>query len=241
MGVPVHAVSMADTLACIEHWLEDEARPHLLVTLNPELLMSARVNRAFWQLLQTTDLNVPDGVGLVWALRRRGVPAPMRVAGSDLFELVCARAAQRGWRPFLLGAAPGVAEKAAAVLQARYPGLQVAGCYAGSPAPEEEDAIVARVQASGADLVFLAYGSPAQELWLGRNLARTGARLGIGVGGAFNFVAGVTPRAPLWMRQMGLEWLHRLILQPWRWRRQRVLPLFVWLVLTSQDRPLVKP
>jgi len=237
MGVPVQALSMEETLACIERWLTEEARPHLVVTLNPELLMSARVTPAFWQLLQTTDLNVPDGIGLVWALRWRGIPAPMRVPGVELFEALCARAAQRGWRPFLLGAAPGVAEKAAAVLMARYPGLQIAGCYAGSPAPAEETAIVERIRASGADLLFVAYGAPAQELWLGRNLARTGARLGIGVGGAFNFVAGVTPRAPRWMRQAGLEWLHRLMVQPWRWRRQLVLPLFVWLVLTGQDRP----
>lgn len=237
MGVPVHALSMRETLATVEAWLTDGQRPRLLVTLNPEMLMRARVDAAFWQLLQHTDLNVPDGIGLVWAMRRRGVAVPERVAGSDLFEVLCARAAQRGWRPYLLGAAPGVAEKAAAVLCARYPGLQVAGCYAGSPAPEEEEAIVARIRESGADILFLAYGSPQQELWLGRNLARTGARLGIGVGGAFNFVAGVTPRAPLWMRRAGLEWLHRLLHQPWRWRRQIVLPLFVWLVLTGRDHP----
>lgn len=237
MGVPVHALSMEETLACAEAWLSAGQSAHLIVTLNPEMLMRARDDAVFWTLLQHTALNVPDGIGLVWAARRRGVPVPERVPGVELFEALCARAAQRGWRPFLLGAAPGVAERAAAVLEARYPGLQVAGCYAGSPAPEEEDAIVERVRATGADMLFVAYGAPAEELWLGRNLARTGARLGVGVGGAFDFIAGVTRRAPLWVRRVGLEWLHRLLLQPWRWRRQRVLPLFVWLVLTGQDRP----
>ncbi len=238
MGVPVHALSMAETLGCVESWFDAAQRPRWIVTLNPEMLMRARVDAAFWQALQRTDLNVPDGIGLVWAARRRGVPVPERVPGVELCEALCARAAQRGWRPFFLGAAPGVAEKAAAVLQARYLGLDVAGCYAGSPALDEEDAITARVRDSGADLLFVAYGSPAQELWLARNLARTDARLGMGVGGAFDFIAGVTPRAPVWMCRMGLEWLHRLLMQPWRWKRQRVLPLFVWLVLTGRDRPL---
>jgi N-acetylglucosaminyldiphosphoundecaprenol N-acetyl-beta-D-mannosaminyltransferase len=138
---------------------------------------------------------------------------------------------------FYLGAAPGVAERTAEILAARHPGLPVAGCYAGSPAPEEEDGIVARVRAARTDLLFVAYGAPRQDLWLDRNLARTGAAVGIGVGGAFDFVAGVATRAPRWVQRLGLEWLHRLACEPWRWRRQLALPAFAWRVLTGRDAP----
>jgi N-acetylglucosaminyldiphosphoundecaprenol N-acetyl-beta-D-mannosaminyltransferase len=132
----------------------------------------------------------------------------------------------------MLGAAPGIAQKAADVLRARYPGVQIVGVYAGSPAPSDEDALVERVNASGADILFVAYGAPVQDKWIARNLPRLRVKMAMGVGGSFDFVAGIIPRAPLWMRQAGLEWLYRLYLQPWRARRMLRLPRFVWAVLT---------
>jgi N-acetylglucosaminyldiphosphoundecaprenol N-acetyl-beta-D-mannosaminyltransferase len=167
----------------------------------------------------------------------RGKRLRERVAGSDLVPRLSAEAANRGWRIFFLGAAPGVAEKTADILSKRNPGLQVVGCYAGSPALDEEDDIVERVRASRADILLVAYGAPKQDLWLDRNLARTGATVGIGVGGSFDFIAGVSRRAPRWVQRLGLEWLDRLIREPWRWRRQVVLPHFVWLVLAGRDEP----
>ncbi len=145
-------------------------------------------------------------------------------------------AAVRGWRVYFLGAAPGVAEETSRRLSIRFPDLRVAGTYSGSPAQDEEDAIVSRIQASHADLLFVAYGAPKQDLWLQRNLERTGASVGMGVGGSFDFIAGVQTRAPRWVQRIGLEWLYRLIREPWRWRRQLALPQFVWLVLTRNNR-----
>ncbi|MGB9890029.1 MAG: WecB/TagA/CpsF family glycosyltransferase, partial [Anaerolineae bacterium] len=101
------------------------------------------------------------------------------------------------------------------------------------PRQQEEDEIVQRIREARADILLVAYGAPAQDLWLARNLARTGAKVGIGVGGAFDYIAGIVPRAPRWMRRVGLEWLYRLFRQPWRWRRQRVLPLYALLVLLA--------
>jgi N-acetylglucosaminyldiphosphoundecaprenol N-acetyl-beta-D-mannosaminyltransferase len=150
--------------------------------------------------------------------------------------LIAERAARQGWRLFLLGAAPGVAEKTARILTGHYPGLHIVGTYAGSPAAEEEDQIVAMINASQADILFVAYGAPNQDKWIARNLPRLKVGVAMGVGGAFDFIAGVTQRAPVWMRQAGIEWLHRLIQQPWRWRRMLRLPLFAVAVMRQGSR-----
>ncbi len=236
MGAPVHDVTMAETLALIAQWI-DTGGVHQIATVNPEFLMKARRDPDFRATLQRAALCIPDGIGVLWAARMRGKKLRERVAGSDLVPLLSAEAARQGWRVFYLGAAPGVAEKAAAILAARYPGLIVAGCYAGSPAPEDENDIVARVRAAQADILLVAYGAPKQDLWLDRNLARTGTAVGIGVGGSFDFIAGVSRRAPRWVQRLGLEWLDRLVREPWRWRRQLALPHFAWLVLTGRDAP----
>jgi len=236
MGVPIHDVTTAETVALIDRWIATGGT-HQIATVNPEFLMKARRDSDFRATLQRAALCIPDGIGVLWAARMRGKRLRERVAGSDLVPLLSAEAAQRGWRIFYLGAAPGVAEKTAAILAARYPGLNVAGCYAGSPAPEEEEDIVARVRAAQTDILLVAYGAPKQDLWLDRNLARTGAAVGIGVGGSFDFIAGVSRRAPRWMQRLGLEWFYRLVREPWRWRRQLALPQFAWLVLTGRDAP----
>ncbi|HEY6411796.1 MAG TPA: WecB/TagA/CpsF family glycosyltransferase, partial [Ktedonobacteraceae bacterium] len=123
-------------------------------------------------------------------------------------------------------AAPGVAEAAAARLRELASGLEIAGTYAGSPAANEEDAIIERVQAAQADVLCVAYGAPAQELWIGRNLARLPSAVAIGVGGAYDFLSGRQQRAPVFMRKLGLEWLYRLFREPRRWRRMLALPRF---------------
>ncbi|MBZ0301966.1 MAG: WecB/TagA/CpsF family glycosyltransferase, partial [Anaerolineae bacterium] len=150
---------------------------------------------------------------------------------SDGVPIIAARAAEKGWRLFFLGAAPGVADKAAAVLRAKHPDLQIVGTTSGSPARDEEDALVEQVNASGADILFVAYGAPEQDKWIARNLPRLRVSMAMGIGGAFDFIAGVLPRAPLGMQRLGLEWLFRLYLQPWRFRRMLRLPRFVLAVL----------
>ncbi len=236
MGVPIHDVTLEETVTLVGRWIA-EGGPHQIATVNPEFLMKARRDAAFRATLQRAALCVPDGIGVLWAARLRGIRLRERVAGSDLVPCLSAAAARQGWRVFYLGAAPGVAERTASILTARYPGLDVAGCYAGSPAVEEEADIVARVRAARTDLLFVAYGAPKQDLWLARNLARSGAAVGIGVGGSFDFIAGVARRAPPWIQHCGLEWLYRLIQEQWRWRRQLVLPHFVWLMISGHHAP----
>ena len=193
--------------------------------------MIAQKDINFRNILRRCDLTVPDGVGLLWAAKHMGTPLPERVTGSDGVPKIAERAAQTGWKLYLLGAAPGVAEKTADILRERYPGVQIVGTYSGSPAPEEEAEIVEKINASGADILFVAYGAPEQDKWIARNTPRLRVKMAMGVGGSFDFIAGVIPRAPLWMQQMGLEWLYRLYLQPWRIRRMMRLPRFVIAVL----------
>jgi N-acetylglucosaminyldiphosphoundecaprenol N-acetyl-beta-D-mannosaminyltransferase len=230
LGVRVDDATYADLLVQARTFVES-GEPHQIITLNSEMLVLAAKDPGFRRLLNGADLNVPDGVGLMLAARLLGHPLRERVTGSDGIYHLAAECARLGYRPFFLGGAPGVAETAARRLVAAYPGLDVAGTYAGSPRAEEEDDIVQTVRAAAPDLLFVAYGVPAEEEWIARNAQRLGVPVMIGVGGAFDFVAGVTRRAPAWMRRAGLEWLHRLVHQPWRWRRQLSLPHFVILVL----------
>lgn len=238
LGVPVDAITFEGLLDRIAAWVAAGDGLRQICTVSPEFVMIAQDDPDFMRVLHEADLCVADGVGLLFAARFLGRPLPQRVTGSDGVPLIAERAARMGWKLFLLGAAPGVAEQASAALRARFPGVQIVGTYAGSPAPEEEAGIVARVNASGADILFVAYGAPRQDVWIARNRDRLEVRVALGVGGSLDFVAGVVPRAPRWMRRLALEWLFRLLIQPWRWRRMLRLPRFVWAVLRCGERPL---
>lgn len=237
LGVAIDAVDFGGLLGRIDAWVaEQRANPHRVVcrqvcTVNPEFIVDARANSAFAEVLQRADLRVPDGIGVLWAAGMLGTPLRERVTGSDGIFRIAERAAQRGWRVFFLGAAPGVALRTAERLRELYPGLIVAGAYDGSPSDDEWPATAAWLHSTQTDILFVAYGHPNQDFWIDRHRAELPTAVALGVGGAFDFVAGVTIRAPAWMQQLGLEWLHRLIRQPWRWRRMTKLPVFVLLVL----------
>jgi N-acetylglucosaminyldiphosphoundecaprenol N-acetyl-beta-D-mannosaminyltransferase len=235
LGVRVDDATYDDLLAHVDAYVAS-GRPHQLVTLNPEMVMAAHGDPAFRRDLNAAELNVADGVGLTFAARLLGHPLRERVTGSDGIYRLAAHCARRGYRPFFLGAAPGVAEIVAERLVAQNPSLQVAGTYAGSPHAQDEDDIIALVRASAPDLLLVAYGVPAEEKWIARNRDHLGVPVMIGVGGSFDFVAGAIQRAPVWMRRAGLEWLYRLFKEPWRWRRQMALPRFVLLVLAQRLR-----
>ncbi len=238
LGVRVDDVTMTEAVASVETFIAVPRAPcRQVATVNPEFIITARHNADFARVLAASDLNLPDGANLVRAARMLGRPLSERVAGSDLIWRLAERGAECGWQIFLLGAGEGVATQAAAKLSARYPALQIAGVWSGSPNPQDEDSIVARVNTSGAQILLVAYGAPAQDLWIARNRARLNTRVAMGVGGAFDFIAGRLPRAPLWMQRAGLEWLFRLARQPWRIRRQLSLVEFAWLVCRARYFP----
>jgi len=227
--------STIEAVAKIDRFIAN-GQPRQLVTVNPEFVIQARRNDTFRAVLNRADLVLPDGMGILWAARILGQPLRERVTGVDMTQRVAGLAAERGYRLFLLGAAPGVAEEAARRLVRSHSGLVVAGTWAGSPAESEAARIVQRIRHTHPQVLFVAYGAPRQDLWIAQHLREMGVPVVMGVGGAFDFIAGETRRAPPWMRDRGLEWVHRLWHQPWRWRRMMALPQFALLVLRNRLR-----
>ena len=179
--------------------------------------------------MNDAELSLCDTIGMLLASRLRGGPLSERVTGVDMIEPLAARsAAGENLRFFFFGGAPGVAERAAIALRQRHPGVEIVGTRDGYFAPGQSPTIVASIVASKANVLLVGLGSPKQEYWLQEYLDATKCGVGIGVGGSFDVLAGMVPRAPRVWRQVGLEWLYRLIREPSRWRRQLALPQFVF-------------
>ena len=230
LGVRVHAIGRALAVAWIDAWIASGQSAHI-VTLNPEIVMRARHDLAYAELLERTRLNVPDGVGIVAAARLRRQSMPERVTGVDLVDDLAGLAALHGYRLLLAGAAPGVADDAATELQRRHSALVPPATLVGEPGSDGDAAARSVIEDFRPHIVLAAYGAPAQEFWIDRNLRGLAPVVGIGVGGTLDYLAGRIPRAPASLRQVGLEWAFRLARQPWRWRRMRALPEFARLAM----------
>ncbi|MFT7587044.1 MAG: N-acetylglucosaminyldiphosphoundecaprenol N-acetyl-beta-D-mannosaminyltransferase [Cellvibrionaceae bacterium] len=233
---------MGQTLAEVDWWMSDSfvresPRLHQICTTNPEFVMRARQDADFLAVLDRADLCLADGIGLVYASRYQGQTLPERVPGSELVYHLAEACAKNGWRLFLLGAAEGVADEAGAILQQKYPQLNIAGTWSGSPSVAENAEIVGRINRSAADVLYVAYGAPNQDKWIARNKELlTTVRVAVGIGGSLDFITGRSVRASGRIQSLGLEWLHRLLMEPWRWRRMLTLPQFVIRVLLSSKQ-----
>lgn len=235
LGVGFDPLDLRAAVAEIDRRLSGGVRT-FVITANPEFVMLARRSPDVAALARRADLVLPDGTGAVVAARVLGHPLPGRAPGRLLVDALVPLLARRSLSVFLLGAAPGVAERAAARLRGREPALRIAGTYAG--AHDDDPGTVARVSAGAPDVVLVAFGMPRQERWIARNLERLpSVRLAIGVGGVFDQLAGVAGVPPPLVHRAGLEWLWRLARDPGRWRRQRVLPEFAARVLARRLRP----
>ncbi|MQL51535.1 WecB/TagA/CpsF family glycosyltransferase [Desulfofundulus thermobenzoicus] len=228
LGARVDVVDLAGAVERIAGFVQSGI-PHQVVTLNPEILYRAQREPALLSLINGADLVTADGVGVVWAAKVAGTPLPERVTGIDLMLALVARAAAEGWRVFLLGASPGVAEEAARRLQEKHPGLLVAGTMHGYFPPAGEPEVVEMIRTARPHLLFVGLGAPKQEQFIARYKQALGVSAAMGVGGSFDVIAGKVARAPAWMRRMHLEWLGRLIREPRRFKRMLVLPRFAWL------------
>ncbi len=241
LGVDIDAVTRKQALAAAAAYLDGD-RGRLIFTPNPEMLVLASRDAAFKAVLNSADLAIPDGVGLLWAARRAGTPLPERVTGTDLMQDVCGLAAERQFRVFLLGGEYGEEAAAAAALRSRYAGLEVASAPGGAVSRVDgrwqcAPASVDGLKAFAPDVLFVAFGHGKQEKWLADNLSGLpSVRVAMGIGGAFNFLAGRSRRAPAWLRWAGLEWLWRLILEPRRWRRiWDAVVIFPFLLITDKN------
>ncbi|HPU95094.1 MAG TPA: WecB/TagA/CpsF family glycosyltransferase [Candidatus Gracilibacteria bacterium] len=256
LGVNFDVITSIEAVSRVDNWLSTYSgffnfkKQYLIVTPNPEIVLIANKNPEFMEILNSADMSIPDGIGILWASKFKRITEeennkwkrlsklfvslgftaiskkyaatefPERVTGVDLMDKICAMAAERNHSIFLLGAEEGVAEKTAVKLIQKYPKLKIAGVYAGTPNEEDEAEIVELINSTKPGILFVAYGAPKQEFWITRNMRKLeSVRVGMGVGGSFDFISGTIPRAPMKLRKAGLEWLYRLYKQPSRVKR----------------------
>ncbi len=234
-GIKVHNLSEDEAVEKIASLITQDGS-HYMAVVNAAKIVGATRDEQLRRILMEADIVTADGMSVVWASRLLGPPLKQRVTGIDLFERLVHSAAERNWSVYFFGARDEAVTKVVEVFKARFPNLRVAGFRNGYFAPQENSAIVEEIKQSKADLLFVAMGSPAQEKWIAANFKQTGVHFALGVGGSFDHIAGLVRRAPRWMQQAGLEWLHRLLLEPHRlWRRYLVgNTRFIWLVLKQR-------
>jgi N-acetylglucosaminyldiphosphoundecaprenol N-acetyl-beta-D-mannosaminyltransferase len=232
LNVWVDQVNMDQALARVSDFVERGSRPHTVFAVNPEKNFSVRQAPLLYQTFRNADLLIPDGIGVVLAARILYGAKLSRVPGADLMENICKISAEKGYKVFIYGTKEEVSQKATEELQRRYPGLQVAGRAHGYLKEEEMDNLVRQINESGAVILFLALGSPKQEKWFAtyKNLLKN-VRVCQGVGGTLDTLAGAVKRAPEIWCKFGLEWLYRLFSDPKRLKRQKVLPIFTFLII----------
>lgn len=219
LGCGVDNLTMEETLAVVEGFIAN-GRPHQHVVVNVDKIVKARDDAQLREIINSCDLINADGMPVVWASRLLGRPLKERVAGIDLFEALMVRAAERGWRVFLLGAREEVVAKVRSIYEARHPELVFAGHRNGYWKPGEEEQVAEQVRAARADLLFVAISSPLKERFLGRWQAHMQVPFAMGVGGSFDVAAGLVKRAPRWMQRTGLEWFYRFLQEPRRMFRR---------------------
>jgi N-acetylglucosaminyldiphosphoundecaprenol N-acetyl-beta-D-mannosaminyltransferase len=252
LGVLIDDVTMRECVELLDNWLKTDRKKYI-VTPNIEFIMAAQQDPTFRRILNQAHLAIPDSARFGWALtilkqrsflkrlllwptflvgNKAGIGDFPVVTGTDLMEQMCVEAAHKGYRLAFLGGKEGVAQKTAVMMQAKYPGLKVvfanSGPYVDYDGHEEGKSSYTIPQT---DILFVAFGQIKQEKWIVSHMDRLPVKIAIGVGGAFDYLSGEVPRAPQVMRSFGLEWLFRLIIQPWRITRFVALVKFVFLIL----------
>jgi len=228
LGVGVTDVRNSQVLEYILQGLNKSAKKYFIITPNPEILMLAKKDPHYKRVLNSAKLALPDGIGVMIAAKIMGRQLKQRITGVGLIESLCKEVAEKPITVGFLGAGPKVAEQTAECLKRKYQGLKVT--FASSESHSHEP--ITKIPAT--DILFVAFGSPKQEIWISENLKKLPVKVAIGVGGAFDFLSGKVRRAPYWVQEIGFEWLFRLISQPWRLKRQVALVQFIFLVLKER-------
>ncbi len=239
LGVGITDATEKEILEYIIIGLDQKREKYYIITPNPEIITFAHHHPDFKTILNRANLALNDGIGVVFASKILGVTLKARVTGTDMVESICREVSKKPITVGFLGGRPGVAEKTAECLMRKYPGLKVR--FAASEWPDDglrstdyrlQSAVDRRQFA--VDILFVAYGFPKQEEWMHEHIDRVPVKVMMGVGGAFDYISGMVPRAPYFVRMAGLEWLFRLIIEPWRIKRQLALFEFIWLVIKEK-------
>lgn len=236
LGVGITNATKKEILEYVIKSLENFKKKLFLVTPNPEFLVLANKNLEFKNILNRAELASADGVGVLLASKILGKQLKERFAGVDLVESLCKEIVRKPITVGFLGGRSGVAEKTVECLQKKYPGLKVV--FASEEWSNDNSGRLSHVaeapSINNIDILFVAFGAPKQEFWINDNLGKIPVKIAIGVGGAFDYISGRVKRAPVWVQKIGLEWLYRLISEPWRIKRQLSLLKFIWLVFREK-------
>lgn len=222
LGVKIDDLTMTEALSVVEKWIWNPGK-HYIVTPNPEMVVAAQQDLDFRRALNDADLSIPDGSGLKFSKKVRNT-----FSGTDFMEQLISLAAEKGFVTGFLGGKEGIAKKCAECLSKKYPGLKVAFAETGGMVDTKGQATPVKIPPC--DLLFVAFGHLKQEKWMVANLEKIPVKVAMGVGGSFDYFSGTVLRAPKFMRNLGLEWLFRLVLQPWRIKRQLALVKYLWLL-----------
>lgn len=233
LGIPVDCVNMQQTLDVVMEMIDgDYAKT--IIAVNPEKVIKAQSDPILETFLRNSSILIPDGIGLVFAARLLGLAKIERVPGSELMPAICELASRKNYRIFLFGASPDVNNKTRIKLEAKHPGIQIVGSRDGYVTEHDMPVLVNEINDSGAQILFIALGSPKQELWMEKYLPQLNIKVCQGVGGTFDVIAGQVKRAPYLFRKVHMEWLYRLLTNPRRLIRQTALPKFVFQVMKKR-------
>jgi len=227
LGVEITNASTISILEYIRKKLESDTSKFFVVTPNPEIVVYAHHNPSFKKILNSAEIALADGVGLMWAARMMGKRLAERITGVDFIYELCKESVRKPITVGFLGGRGRVAEKTSDCLRKKFPDLKVS--FAGSELP-----LPTNYKLPATDILFVAFGHPKQEKWIAENLPKLPVKMMMTVGGSFDYISGNVPRAPKVLRDLGLEFLFRLITQPWRLKRQLALIEFVMLIIKEK-------
>ena len=234
LGVPVHKVDMNEALNTASSFF-DRDKKSVIITPNSEIVMMAKEDEKFLNIIKEADLVIPDGIGLVIASKIIKNPLKERVTGIDLMENILNYCNENNKSIFILGGKPGVADRAVENIVKKYPNIKKSGSYhgyfkghhIGHEGHDEEKEVINKINELKPDILFVAFGAPKQELWIQRYKDEVNTSILMGVGGSVDVYAGEVKRAPEFYQKFGLEWLYRLVKEPWRYKRMMLLPKFI--------------
>jgi N-acetylglucosaminyldiphosphoundecaprenol N-acetyl-beta-D-mannosaminyltransferase len=233
LGVPFVNVSPEGAVDKICEYL-DGSDKHIVFTPNPEMVMLAQKDDEFKEILEKSDMNIPDGIGIIYASKIKKCPIKQRVAGYDTVQSVFEKMKLSGKTVYFFGGAPGVTDDAKSAMESLHSGLKVVGCANGYFDEAREKEIIEEINEKAPDLLLVGIGFPKQEKWIYKHINELNVKVAIGVGGSFDVMSGKVKRAPDIFIKLGLEWFHRLITQPSRFVRMLQLPLFMLKVIFSK-------
>ena len=237
LDVQIDSITLTEVLQKIQEFLKSRHQ-HFIVTPNPEFIVAAQTDAEFKKILNYADIAVPDGAGIMLAAWLAGSPLKARITGNDLVWKLAKLSEQKNCTLYFLGGQNDVAKIAVQEIKKIHPDCKIAGAESGGVIDPKNPnpALMARINRAKPDILLIALGQIKQEKFIYYNLDKLpSVKIAVGVGGVFDYISGTVPRAPKWLRQIGLEWLYRLISQPARWRRiYNAVIVFPWIVIKKR-------